>query len=43
MGYACGPIIFAPMSELYGRRVPIIIAAFAFGLYLRNNEALTSH
>jgi len=31
LGYACGPIIFAPMSELYGRRVPIIIAAFAFG------------
>ncbi|KAK5742509.1 hypothetical protein LTR17_003311 [Elasticomyces elasticus] len=33
LGYACGPIIFAPMSELYGRRVPIIIAAFAFGIF----------
>ncbi|KAK3109766.1 hypothetical protein LTR53_016616 [Teratosphaeriaceae sp. CCFEE 6253] len=33
LGYACGPILFAPMSELYGRRVPIIIAAFAFGIF----------
>jgi len=32
LGYACGPIIFAPISELYGRRVPIIIAAFGFGI-----------
>jgi len=33
LGYAMGPIIFAPMSELYGRRLPLIIAAFAFGIF----------
>ncbi|KAK5105807.1 hypothetical protein LTR62_002130 [Meristemomyces frigidus] len=33
LGYAFGPIIFAPMSELYGRRLPIIIAAFGFGVF----------
>jgi DHA1 family multidrug resistance protein-like MFS transporter len=33
VGYAFGPIIFAPMSELYGRRLPIIGAAFAFGVF----------
>nr|POF26335.1 putative transporter [Quercus suber] len=33
LGYALGPIIFAPMSELYGRRLPIIIGAFAFGIF----------
>lgn len=33
LGYALGPIIFAPMSELYGRRVPVIIAAFGFGVF----------
>ncbi|KAK5127135.1 hypothetical protein LTR85_008495 [Meristemomyces frigidus] len=33
LGYACGPLIFAPMSELYGRRVPIIVAAFGFGIF----------
>ena len=41
LGYACGPIIFAPMSELYGRRVPIIIAAFAFGAYRSSMQAAT--
>lgn len=33
LGYACGPLVFAPLSELYGRRVPIIIAAFGFGIF----------
>ena len=33
LGYALGPLLFAPMSELYGRRVPIIIAAFGFGIF----------
>jgi len=32
-GYALGPIVFAPMSELYGRRLPIIVAAFGFGIF----------
>lgn len=33
LGYACGPIVFAPISELYGRRPPIIIAAFGFAIF----------
>ncbi|KAF2769530.1 MFS multidrug transporter [Teratosphaeria nubilosa] len=33
LGYACGPIIFAPISELYGRRLPIIFAAVGFGIF----------
>lgn len=33
LGYAIGPSIFAPMSELYGRKPPIVIAAFAFGIF----------
>lgn len=33
LGYAIGPSIFAPMSELYGRKTPIVIAAFAFGIF----------
>ena len=33
LGYAFGPIIWAPLSELYGRRVPIIIGAFGFGVF----------
>ncbi|KAI9727487.1 MAG: hypothetical protein M1828_006429 [Chrysothrix sp. TS-e1954] len=33
LGYAFGPIIWAPISELYGRRLPIIIGAFGFGLF----------
>lgn len=33
LGYAFGPIIWAPFSELYGRRIPITIAAFGFSLF----------
>jgi MFS transporter, DHA1 family, multidrug resistance protein len=33
LGYAVGPMIFAPMSELYGRRLPIIIGAFGFAIF----------
>lgn len=33
LGYALGPIIFAPMSELYGRRLPIISSMFGFGVF----------
>jgi len=33
LGYAVGPSVFAPISELYGRRLPIIVAAFAFGIF----------
>lgn len=33
LGFALGPPIFAPLSELYGRRVPIIIGAFGFAIF----------
>lgn len=33
LGYAFGPIIWAPMSELYGRKPPIVIAMFGFGVF----------
>ncbi|PHH91594.1 hypothetical protein CDD83_11063 [Cordyceps sp. RAO-2017] len=33
VGYALGPIVFAPLSELYGRRPPVIVAAVAFGIF----------
>lgn len=33
LGYASGPIVWAPLSELYGRRVPIIFAAFGFAIF----------
>lgn len=32
-GYAFGPLMWAPMSELYGRKPPIIIAAFGFSIF----------
>ena len=33
LGYAFGPILWAPMSELYGRRLPIVISTFGFGIF----------
>ncbi|CAG8007008.1 unnamed protein product [Penicillium olsonii] len=33
IGYASGPLIWAPLSELQGRRIPIIIAMFGFGIF----------
>lgn len=33
LGYAFGPIIWAPFSELYGRRTPLVIAAFGFSIF----------
>jgi len=33
LGYALGPLIFAPMSELFGRRLPIISSMFGFGVF----------
>lgn len=32
-GYAFGPLLWAPFSELYGRRPPIVIAAFGFSIF----------
>lgn len=33
MGYAFGPLMWAPLSELSGRRLPIVIAMFGFGIF----------
>ena len=33
LGYAVGPSVFAPISELYGRRLPVIFAAFGFAIF----------
>ncbi|KAF3936396.1 hypothetical protein ABW19_dt0201817 [Dactylella cylindrospora] len=33
LGFATGPMIWAPLSELYGRRLPIIIATFGFAVF----------
>jgi len=32
-GYAFGPLLWAPWSELYGRKPPIVIAAFGFSIF----------
>jgi DHA1 family multidrug resistance protein-like MFS transporter len=32
-GYAFGPLFWAPISELYGRRPPLVIAAFLFSIF----------
>ncbi|KAF2707952.1 MFS general substrate transporter [Pleomassaria siparia CBS 279.74] len=32
-GYAFGPLLWAPLSELYGRRLPILISAFGFAIF----------
>lgn len=34
LGYAFGPIAWAPISELYGRRKPVILAATGFGIFM---------
>ncbi|KAI0161540.1 major facilitator superfamily transporter [Xylariaceae sp. FL1272] len=33
LGFATGPIIWAPLSELKGRRLPIVIAMFGFSVF----------
>ncbi|XHG07310.1 hypothetical protein AWENTII_010464 [Aspergillus wentii] len=33
IGYASGPLIWAPLSELKGRRLPIVIAMLGFGIF----------
>ena len=32
-GYAFGPLVWAPLSELYGRRLSIIVAMLGFGIF----------
>ncbi|KHN97770.1 major facilitator superfamily [Metarhizium album ARSEF 1941] len=33
LGFAFGPTVWAPMSELRGRRLPIVVAMFGFSLF----------
>ncbi|KAL7272661.1 hypothetical protein RUND412_004519 [Rhizina undulata] len=33
LGFACGPLIWGPYSELKGRRLPLIIAIFGFSIF----------
>ena len=33
MGFATGPIIWAPFSELQGRRLPLVIGSFGFTIF----------
>ncbi|KAL8953190.1 MAG: hypothetical protein Q9222_000925 [Ikaeria aurantiellina] len=33
LGFATGPILWAPLSELRGRRLPLIIAMFGFSIF----------
>lgn len=34
LGYAVGPLFWAPFSELYGRKLPVLIAATGFGIFM---------
>jgi len=33
LGFATGPILWAPTSELYGRKLPLVISSFGFGIF----------
>ncbi|KAM0797413.1 MFS multidrug transporter-like protein [Usnea florida] len=33
LGFACGPILWAPLSELKGRKLPLTIAMFGFSIF----------
>lgn len=33
LGFACGPILWAPFSELKGRRLPLVLASFGFSIF----------
>jgi DHA1 family multidrug resistance protein-like MFS transporter len=33
LGFATGPILWAPFSELKGRRLPLVIASFGFSVF----------
>lgn len=34
LGYAIGPLFWAPFSELYGRKVPVVVAGTGFGIFM---------
>ena len=33
LGFAFGPIIFGPLSELYGRKLPLFLGMFGFAIF----------
>lgn len=33
LGFATGPIVWAPFSELHGRKLPLIISSFGFSIF----------
>ncbi|CAI6251048.1 unnamed protein product [Periconia digitata] len=33
LGFATGPIVWAPLSELKGRRLPLVLASFGFSVF----------
>src|ERR1700761_4421949 len=33
LGFVAGPTVFAPLSELYGRRLPMVLGAFGFSIF----------
>ncbi|KAK3616208.1 hypothetical protein LTR56_026100, partial [Elasticomyces elasticus] len=33
LGFATGPLLWAPISELYGRRYPLLISSFGFSIF----------
>ena len=33
LGFATGPIVWAPLSELSGRRMPLLVGMFGFGVF----------
>jgi len=33
LGFATGPLIWGPLSELYGRKLPILVATFGFAIF----------
>lgn len=33
LGFATGPLFWGPMSELYGRRIPILVSVFGFTIF----------
>lgn len=33
LGFATGPIVWAPASELYGRKIPLILSSFGFSIF----------
>lgn len=33
LGFAFGPLIFGPLSELYGRKTPLFVGMFTFAIF----------